>query len=90
LVGGAKPFERLAEPLTTATAPHDPLLALVSLVSLETPREAVLALYEPLGDRFLPGTAVIGFGPSHRLRTDHRGHAWVALPWQGRVVRVGP
>lgn len=81
-------FDGYATPFGVARWAPDPTRALIGLTRPGPSFEALLALYSATDQRFVPGSAPLGFGPVRELTADGDTQLFALLPWSGEVVRV--
>lgn len=81
-------FDGYATPFGVARWAPDPTRVLVGLTRPGPGFEALLALYSATDQRFVPGSAPLGFGPVRELTADGDAQLFALLPWSGEVVRI--
>lgn len=53
-------------------------------------RRVAVTFFDPATEKFLPGVHELGFGVPSGLFEDHRGRAWLLVPWAAELVRLTP
>lgn len=89
LLGVGRYYETYGEPTALLEWGPDPAKVLVALlVDSDT---AALALFDPLGGQFLPGsTRVPGVGQIAAMLSDPDGTMWGIAPWTATLLRLRP
>jgi hypothetical protein len=83
-------YERPGGPWAVTPWPLDPSLFAVGMLAQDHSSISLLARFDPVSGRFLPGTLEVGEGPVESILVDADQNLWLVLPASGMLVRVIP